>query len=43
MKKNLNPIFILGLARNGTTWLTNSLNKHSDIVTPSHWLHHGAH
>ena len=39
----VNPIFVLGLARNGTTWLVNSLAKNDNIVTPTHWLHYGAH
>jgi len=39
----INPIFVLGIARNGTTWLMNALSKNEHIVTPSHWLHHGAH
>lgn len=39
----VNPIFILGLPRNGTTWIMNSLTKNDNIVTPQHWLHYGAH
>jgi len=43
MKNNITPIFILGGARNGTTWLCNTLGNHSEIASVRHVLHHGFH
>lgn len=39
----MTPIFVLGTARNGTTWLVNALAKNDNISVVEHWLHHGAH
>lgn len=37
------PIFTLGAARNGTTWLGNKLALHEAIACAEHPLHHGIH
>lgn len=37
------PIFVLGSARNGTTWLANEISKHPNIVSVQHKLHWGFH
>ena len=35
------PIFVIGLNRNGTTWLGNVLSQCFDISSPYHELHYG--
>lgn len=37
----LTPIFVFGKQRSGTTWLTNILESHRDIYTPTHIEHYG--
>ncbi|MDA7951676.1 MAG: sulfotransferase [Pirellulaceae bacterium] len=37
------PIFSLGLARNGTTWLGNILRDAFSVHTAHHFLHYGSH
>ncbi len=37
------PIFVLGSARNGTTWLCNILSGHNDVVAAQHPAHWGFH
>ena len=37
------PIFVLGGARNGTTWLSNLLGLHPRVASVHHELHHGSH
>ncbi len=37
------PVFVLGMARNGTTWLGNLLASHEEISASRHHLHHGVH
>ena len=39
--KKIIPIFILGSARNGTTWLCNILCNHPEIVGAQHKVHWG--
>ena len=39
----ITPVFVLGGARNGTTWLGNVLGLHPEITTVQHELHHGSH
>lgn len=41
--KKIIPIFILGSARNGTTWLCNILCNHPKIVGAQHKVHWGIH
>ncbi|HET6612047.1 MAG TPA: sulfotransferase [Kofleriaceae bacterium] len=36
------PVLVVGTARGGTTWLTNLLAAHPQIVTPQHEAHWGA-
>jgi len=43
LKKKIRPIFILGSARNGTTWLANVLCNHSEIIGAQHEVHWGIH
>ncbi|PHI20720.1 hypothetical protein CEQ90_06620 [Lewinellaceae bacterium SD302] len=38
---NVNPIFVVGSARNGTTSLSNYLATSSEIYGVAHWLHYG--
>ena len=40
---SINPVFVLGIARNGTTWLGNLLAGHNGITAAAHFLHHGIH
>lgn len=42
-RSDIIPIFVLGGARNGTTWLGNVLGLHPEIATVQHELHHGSH
>lgn len=37
------PVFVLGLARNGTTWLSNILCSHPEVVGAQHEAHWGIH
>lgn len=37
------PIFVVGHYRSGTTWVTNLLEAHPDVYTPTHPKHHGQH
>lgn len=37
----MNPIFVVGSARNGTTSLSNYLANSSEIYGVAHWLHYG--
>ena len=37
------PLFIMGSARSGTTWLANILSSHPDISSPTCVEHHGIH
>ena len=37
------PIFVLGSARNGTTWLCNTLAQHSSVTALQHQAHWGFH
>ena len=39
----IDPIFVLGRQRSGTTWITNILASHDDIFTPLHEAHQGQH
>ena len=39
----ITPIFILGTARSGTTWLTSVIGSHPQVACAQHPLHHGAH
>jgi len=41
--RQITPIFILGSARNGTTWLCNILCNHPQIVGAQHKVHWGIH
>ena len=41
--KKITPIFVLGSARNGTTWLCNILCNHPQIVGAQHKIHWGIH
>ena len=41
--KKVNPIFILGSARNGTTWLCNTISRHENISSAQHVVHWGIH
>lgn len=41
MIEDINPIFVVGMNRGGTTWLGNLLCSHSKIVTAEHELHWG--
>jgi len=40
-KPDIVPIFIMGSARNGTTWLGNSLCAHPEVVGAQHVVHWG--
>ena len=42
-KSEIIPIFVLGSARNGTTWLGNVLCRHPEIVGAEHKAHWGQH
>src|SRR6056297_738351 len=42
-KSNINPIFILGSARNGTTWLSNTISRHEEVSSAQHRVHWGIH
>ncbi len=35
------PVFIIGAARSGTTWLGNTLARHFPVSIPQHQLHYG--
>lgn len=37
----VNPVFVLGLNRNGTTWLPNILCNHPEICGAQHKVHWG--
>ena len=37
------PIFVLGSARNGTTWLSNTIARHSGVAAVQHQAHWGFH
>ncbi len=37
------PIFVVGHHRSGTSWVTNLLESHSDVYTPTHREHNGQH
>lgn len=39
----ITPVFILGSARSGTTWLANLLESHADIAATACVEHHGIH
>lgn len=39
--KDIKPIFLLGLNRNGTTWLGNTLSDQFSIATAKHPFHYG--
>lgn len=39
----ISPLFIMGSARSGTTWLANILSSHPDISSPTCIEHHGIH
>src|SRR5210317_987322 len=41
--KEIIPIFSLGVARSGTTWLGNILCEHPEIIGAQHELHWGIH
>lgn len=43
MVRALSPIVVLGIARNGTTWLCNSFVGEKDCAVLHHPLHHGSH
>ncbi len=43
MRKDIMPIFVLGGARTGTTWLSNLLGLHHRVASVHHELHHGSH
>jgi hypothetical protein len=43
VNKNATPIFVLGTARSGTTWLANQLSAHSCIAAATAAQHHGIH
>ena len=40
---DVTPIFVLGSARNGTTWLCNIFSGHTDIAAAQHPAHWGFH
>ena len=39
---NMNPIFIIGSARNGTTSLENTIAALPEVAGVEHWLHYGS-
>jgi hypothetical protein len=41
--EKVQPIFVLGAPRSGTTWLTNILASHPNVFTPQHEQHYGQH
>ncbi len=41
MEEEIKPVFVIGAARTGTTWLSNTLKDNFGLYTPSHFLHHG--
>jgi hypothetical protein len=43
MSDRITPIFVLGSARNGTTWLCNMLAQHPQIAAVQHQAHWGFH
>ncbi|MCF7914825.1 MAG: sulfotransferase [Spirochaetaceae bacterium] len=42
-QSTITPVIVLGIARNGTTWLGNLLAGHTEIAAAAHFLHHGVH
>lgn len=40
---NIRPLFIMGSARSGTTWLANILSNHPAVAAPTCVEHHGIH
>lgn len=41
--ESIQPIFVLGRHRSGTTWVTNLLAAHPQVFTPQHEQHQGQH
>ena len=43
MKNQPVPIFVMGTARSGTTWLANILSNHNEVAAVTAPEHHGIH
>lgn len=39
----MQPIFVFGRHRSGTTWVTNVLMSHKKVFSPNHETHNGQH